>query len=476
MSSSAIWQVSFGILIILAMLAVAAGAKRTHSIGVLLVLIPFQTIDTRFGSSSVLLTYALAGVLLVSGGLKVRQLAALLLIVLAYFVSLAFAERGMLTRNVLFMFQFFSCLIVFILAFNFAVLVEKERSVVDILLAINVLAIVYCLLQLSVGPGERFIPFGVDEFKFNLNRHPGDPRLVGPFDNPGSTAGYFALMTLICAVEFMYSKGRRRLLVSAIAGFNMLGLVATGNRAGFLVLLAMAPLLLFAYRKELGAKRVVQYSIGGAAAFAMVAVVAVSFTDFNRMFERMDTVAETEGGIPTTRSEGWPVAIAKIKQRPWVGEGPYFWTAEDAEDIGQLKYEFEEGGEIDTAFDHFPHSLYLYLLRTVGIFGLVAVVGFFLRTWWVLFASLRQESEGHRAAIVRLGLFVIPAFLISQITLEFHRPNTMDYAQFIFALMGLFVGTSDRIRVAHSTSVAQPRLDRTAAQGVSRIAGTAGAR
>jgi hypothetical protein len=108
MSSSAIWQVSFGILIILAMLAVAAGAKRTHSIGVLLVLIPFQTIDTRFGSSSVLLTYALAGVLLVSGGLKVRQLAALLLIVLAYFVSLAFAERGMLTRNVLFMFQFFS--------------------------------------------------------------------------------------------------------------------------------------------------------------------------------------------------------------------------------------------------------------------------------------------------------------------------------------------------------------------------------
>jgi hypothetical protein len=118
----------------------------------------------------------------------------------------------------------------------------------------------------------------------------------------------------------------------------------------------------------------------------------------------------------------------------------------------------------------------LYLLRTVGIFGLVAVVGFFLRTWWVLFASLRHESEGHRAAIVRLGLFVIPAFLISQITLEFHRPNTMDYGQFIFALMGLLVGTSDRIRVAHSTAAAQPRLSNTAAQGVPRIAGTAGAR
>jgi O-antigen ligase len=410
MTSSAIWQVSFGLIIVFVMLAVAAGAKRTLSIGTLLVLVPFQAIDTRFGSSSVMLAYALAGVLLISGGLRVRQLAVLGLIVLAYFISLAFADRTMFTRNVLFMFQFFSCLVVFLLAYNFATLVEKEKSVVDVLLAINVMAVVYCLLQLSVGPGERFIPFGVDEFKFNLNRHPGDPRLVGPFDNPGSTAGYFAIMTLICAVEFIYARGKRRLYVSGIAGFNMLGLVATGNRAGFLVLLAMAPLLLFAYRKELGAKRILQYSIGGAAAFALIAVVAVSFTDFNRMFARMDTVTETEGGIPTTRAEGWPVAIEKIKQRPWVGEGPYFWTAEDAEDIGQLQYEFGEEGEIDTAYDHFPHSLYLYLLRTVGIFGLIAVVGFFLRTWQVL----RSVSEPKTTKLGTGRFWVIDVEYVNQ--------------------------------------------------------------
>jgi len=445
MTSSALWQLASGVILLVVMFALAVGAKRTISIGALLVLIPFQTLDTRYASSSVLIAYVLAAALLIGGGLRVRMLPALSLIVLAYFVSLSLADRSLLTHHVLFMFQFFSCLAVFLLAYNFALFVEDEHTVMDVLLAINVLAIIYCALQLSAGPGERFIPLGIETFGFNLNRDPGDPRLVGPFDNPGSTAGYFALMTLVCAFEIMFTAGRRRLLVWILTGFNLLGLVATGNRAGFLVLLGMSPLVLFAYRKALGVRRILTFSIGGATALAIAATIAVTFTDFNQLFSRMETVTETEGGIPATRAEGWPVAFEKIKRDPWFGEGPHFWTAEDAEKAGQLEAEFEEGGGLDTAFDHYPHSLYLYLLRTVGIFGLLAVVGFFVRTWFVLYRASRRESiVGYQSAFVRLGLFLIPAFLIAQITLEFHRPNTMDYAQFIFALMGLLVGMSDR--------------------------------
>lgn len=457
MKSSAVWQLAFGLLLLIFMFAVAIGAKRKVSIGVLLLLVPFQTIDTRYASSSVLIAYVMAAAFLMGGDLKFRMVPALSLIVLSYFVSLALADRLILTHHVIFMFQFFSCLVVFLLAYNFAILVETERAVMDLILAINILAIIYCALQLSVGPGERFIPFGVDEFKFNLNRHPGDPRLVGPFDNPGSTAGYFALMTLVCVFQIMFSTGRRRFLVWMVTGFNLMGLVATGNRAGFLVLLAMSPLLLIAYRRELGARKVIQYSIAGMAVLAIAAAIAVTYTDFNQMFTRLDTVTETEGGVPATRAEGWPVAIGKIKKDPWFGEGPHFWTAEDAEDVGQLQAEFDEEGALDTAFDHYPHSLYLYLLRTVGVFGLLAVIGFFVRTWFILYRATRRDSIAeYQSAILRLGLFLIPAFLISQITLEFHRPNTMDYAQFIFALMGLLVGVSDR---GVAVSLAGPKSD-----------------
>jgi hypothetical protein len=444
-TSSAVLKLAFGVILLLVMFVLAIGAKRTTSIGTLLVLIPFQTIDTQYASSSVLIAYVLAAALLISGGVRVRMLSAAGLIVLAYFVSVALADRSLFTHHVLFMFQFFSCLVVFVLAYNFALLVEDEHTIAKVLFAINCLAIVYCLLQLSVGPGERFIPFGISEFEFNMNRDPSDPRLVGPFDNAGSTAGYFSLMSLVCAFEIMFSIGRRRALVWILMGFNLLGLVATGNRAGFLVLMGMAPLLILAYRKELGMRRVLTLSIGGVTALAIAATIAVTFTDFNNMFSRMETVAETENGVPETRAENWPIAIEKIKRNPWFGEGPFFLTAEDAERTGQLQTEYQEGGALDTAYDRYPHSLYLYLLRTVGIFGLLGVIGFFVRTWFVLFGALRKESlGGYQAAFVRLGLFLIPAFLIAQITLEFNRPTTMDYAQFIFALMGLLIGMSDR--------------------------------
>jgi O-antigen ligase len=457
MNTSAAIQLAFGVIAMLLIFAVALGTKRTVSIGVLLVMIPFQVIDTKYASSSVLLAYVLFAILLMTGGLKLRMMPSLMLIALAYFASLAMADRNMMQFHVLFIFQFFSCLLVFLLAYNFATLVHDEKSVMDVILAINVLALVYCALQLTVGPGERFVPLGIDEFKFNLNRNPGDPRLVGPFGNPGSTAGYFSLMALYCAVDYFVASGRRRLLVGIVAGCNLLALVATGNRAGFLVLLAMFMGLLFVFRTELGARRMVQYAVSGAVVLTIAAVIAVTYTDFNRLFARMETVTETKNGLPATRQGGWPVAIEKIKEHPWFGEGPHFWTEEDAEAAGQSHIEYEDTGELETVYDPYPHSLYLYLLRTVGVFGLAAVVGFFIRVWFILRAALQRDpAAGYRSAILKLGYVLIPAFLVAQITLEFHRPTTMDYAQLIFALMGLFVGVSDRAPVTATAAAPLP--------------------
>lgn len=459
MTSSAAWDLAFGIIAVLFIFAFAVGARRTLAIGALLILIPFQMVETRYGSSSVLMAYALGAVSILTGGIKLRMLPALGLIVLGYFVSFAMADRVNLLMHAVEMFQFFSALVVFLLAYNFARSVETERSVLDVLLVINALAGAYCALQLTAGPGERFTPFGIESLAFNVNRNPDDPRLVGPFGNPGSTAGYFTLMTLVCAVEYIFARGRRKLMVQLLIGLNLLGLVATGNRTGFLILVAMFPVFLYVFRRELGAKRITTYLIGGVAALAIASAVAVFYTDFGRMFQRLDKVTETEAGVPTTRSETWPVAIEKFKQDPWFGDGPYFPKAEALAEKGELRVEFEELGELTTAFDPYPHSLYLYLLRTVGIIGLVPVVGFFLWTWRVLYAATQRETpDQYRFAIVRLGLLVIPAFLVAQITLEFNRSDTMDYAQFIFALMGLLVGTSDRDRqpVGASRAVSLP--------------------
>jgi len=445
MRPDAVWELAWALLSVVAVYVLASSTRRGVAIGALLVLIPFQFVTTRYASSSDLMAYALAAILLISGGLKVRMLGELGLIVLAYLVSLVLAGRDMLTWQVVTVFQFFSCLVVFLLAYHFAQTAERERSVMNVLLAMNGLVLVYCVLQLSAGPGERFVPFGIEAFAFNSNRDASDPRLVGPFGNPGNTAGYMTLMIILCFAELMKSTGQRRLLTQAFAGLNVIALVATGNRAGFLILLAVFPVLLVVYRRALGLGRVLQYGIGGTAVLAIGLTVAINYTDFGTMLDRLENVAETREGVPTTRSYTWPVALEKIKREPWFGQGPYWMISEDAEAMGIMRGRIDASGRSDTVYDPYPHSLYLYLLRTVGVVGLAAVIWFFVRAWLALYRGLgRHPPDSYGSVILRGGLVAIPAFLVAQITLEFNRTGTIDYAQFIFALAGLLVGVSDR--------------------------------
>ena len=92
--------------------------------------------------------------------------------------------------------------------------------------------------------------------------------------------------------------------------------------------------------------------------------------------------------------------------------------------MGAMRTRFEDLGDVVTIFDPYPHSLYLFLLRTVGIFGLAAMLWFFAQVVLELRLSLRHaELSEHSRAIVKTGVVVTGAFLVTQITLEFNRPQ-----------------------------------------------------
>jgi O-antigen ligase len=456
MSSTNIWLLGIGLLAAILIVVVTASARRVVALGALILFVPFQVVETRYASSSVLMAYAMAGAMLLMGNLKVRMLPAIGLVLLAYLLSYTQAERYQ-SLHAIEIFQFASCFVVFLLAYNFARLVRSELSVLDLLLGVNVLVVIYCGLQLTAGAGQAFNPLGIHELAFNVNRDPSDPRLVGPFDNPGTTAGYFALMAMICLVVLMHAEGGRRRLVQFLIFANMAGIVATGNRASFLVLLAAIPVLLLAFRDELGPRRFIQYMTGGIAAVVIAAAVIAAYSGLGNVFRRLESVTETEGGLPTTRALTWPLAFEKIKLHPWFGEGPHFLNETDAEILGVMRTRFEDLGDVVTIFDPYPHSLYLFLLRTVGLVGLLAVLYFFARVIHQLHQSLKLQPEtGYARSIVKVGIIVVWAFLITQITLEFNRPATMDYAQFILALMGLFIGVADRWKFSPASPPATP--------------------
>lgn len=446
MTSEDIWLITIGILAVIFMVVVTASTRRSVAIGVMIVLIPFQVVETRYASSSVLMAYAMAGTMVLMGDVKVRMLPAIAFVVLAYVLSLVQAD-GYRSFHLIEMFQFFSCFVVFLLAYNYARLVKDDQSVMDLLLAVNVLVVLYCALQLVAGAGHAFTPFGIEALAFNSNRDPSDPRLVGPFDNPGTTAGYLALMTILCTVELMHATGRRRSIVQVLMLLNMAGIVATGNRASFMVLLASLPVILVAFRRELGARRFVRYLLGGIAAIVIASATIAVYSGFGNMFRRMAAVTETENGMPMTRANTWEVSIEKIKRHPWFGEGPHFFRAEDAYMLRVLDVKFENLGDVESVFDPYPHSLYLFLLRTVGIVGLVAVLWFFIQVAFELRWAMNRGGLGdHARAVVKAGPIVVGAFLVTQVTLEFNRTSTIDYAQFVLALMGLLIGIADRAR------------------------------
>lgn len=444
MSSDDIWLLAVGVLAIIFMVVVTASSRRAVAIGVMIVLIPFQVVETRYASSSVLMAYAMAGTMMLMGNVRVRMLLPISFVVLAYVLSLIQAE-GYRSFHLIEMFQFFSCFVVFLLAYNFSRLAEKEQSVMDLLMAMNALVVLYCLLQIVAGAGNAFTPFGIEELAFNSNRDPSDPRLVGPFDNPGTTAGYFTLMTILFVVELMHATGKRRRIVQALMLMNVGFVVATGNRASFLVLLASFPVILFAFRSELGARRFFTYLAGGTAALVLASAIIAAFSGFGNMFSRLAVVTETENGLPMTRANTWEVSLAKIQRHPWFGEGPHFFRAEDAYVLRIVDVKYRDLSDVENIFDPYPHSLYLFLLRTVGIVGVLAVTWFFVQVALELRKALRRrDHDEHARAMVKAGIIVVGAFLITQITLEFNRTGTIDYAQFVLALMGLLLGIADR--------------------------------
>ena len=101
------------------------------------------------------------------------------------------------------------------------------------------------------------------------------------------------------------------------------------------MLLAMAPLLLFAYRRELGASEN-HPVLDGRRGRALTATIAVTL-QIGPEFERMDTVTEMEGGYQKRASMAGRLRSKRSRSVPGSEKARTSWTAENAEDIETIE-------------------------------------------------------------------------------------------------------------------------------------------
>lgn len=408
----------------------------------LILLIPFQPVETRYGTANIALTFVVfTAMLMRERNVKLPLLPQILLVLFAYLVSMSLTHPSTQAQHATYIIYLISSFLVLWIAYDLTFRFNSVRGIIDVLFVMNVFVVIYCLIQLAVGPDEKLHFFGREEFSMMEVR--GD-RLTGPFGGVGVTAEYFVIMIYLIVHQVLTDTARKdRFWLVLLAGTNLALLVATGNRGGFLTLLGAGILFLWMFRHLLGTGRTLRFVLLGTIVLSISAAITINYTDFNTLFDRL-TDTEIRQGVPDTRSVVWPMAWEAIKQKPIFGNGPRL-----------ALIDAPPGAYKDHIVIPYPHNLYLFLLVTVGIPGLTAFLIFLgtpLRRCWKL---SRESSDPFVLGYAKIGMLIMIIIFVDQIKVEFMRFGLVDYWHFIFALLGVLIAICDRLRM-ETPAIAPP--------------------
>lgn len=396
-------------------------------IWVLLLLIPFQIINSKYGSINMVLTYMIGFAFFLRGRfVRLPLLGAVIFIMVAYLLSFTQALPGTTRDHGFYMIAIVSNFVLFYLAYNYIRTSGNYRDVWTILLILNVLVLIYCGIEMVAGSSGLKI-LGLTELEIRSARAEGG-RLSGPFGAVAMTADYLGIQSIICIYALMRTHlTRQRVFLLGLLAGNMGILIATGNRGGVVSLVAGIAAFLFLFRKELGVRKIIAWVVTGSLVFAVSGFVIVKYTRYNVLFERLEAT-EFVGLLPDTRV-GWSEMWGEIVSKPVFGHGP------------RLRLENEVVRRIPghTRIGY-PHSGYLYLIYTVGFVGLLAYAWFFsVLARQYLMGRISRARDPLLRGLPRLGIAILVLFVVSQGRMEMFRYMLHAYQQYLFMLVGVFL-------------------------------------
>ncbi len=399
----------------------------------LILLLPFPLITSSFGSINVYLIYLVALIIGLRGQLRhFPYIGFVLLIAFAYAVALTQAHPGTMKDHLHYLLFIGSDFLLFYLVYNYYRARPDARGFLYLLVALNVLVLIYSVAQMVVGMNPNS-PLFHGEIRIRPPRHDG--RLTGPFGAVGLTAEYMVMAVFTSGFMLMIAKpgtAMRSLLILVVLG-SLAAMVATANRGAVFTLVASGLFFVYLFRKELGFRGIL-VTIGGTVfAFALAAAVVINYTDFGRLFERLEAT-EVEEGVPDTRSKVWPATWVMILERPIAGHGPQLRFSEPT---------YSKRGA--PAFVYWPHSLYLFLWYSLGLIGLAAYLAWFGRMYLDYYrASRLSRQDPIDASLPKLAMVIMSVFLIDQIKVEFLRAEAMEFQHFIFMFWGALAALASK--------------------------------
>lgn len=408
------------------------GFQRQIFKGVIVTL-PFQFVDSRFGSLNMAVIYVLGmGMILNKSWIKKKTnenwplIGPFFIIALAFTLSAIVAPKMFRSKNLFYIIMLGSNVLLFYMSYHFVSDEDDIKTFFKLFFICNLLVILYCILQLAAGFGDMSL-FGIKELSIKHNRT--DNRLVGPFNAVGITAEYLVIQCLLFGYFITMLDQYKKAAIMAVF-CNLAILIGTGNRGGFLSIILATFMFFFVFRKNLGAKKILLMALTLFITLVLASFFMIRYTQFNVLYERL-LATEMDGITPDTRSYVWADIGERIFEKPVLGHGPRLVTTSDMEKKSDLPK-----GEIG----YYPHSLYLTILYTTGIVGFVA---FSIWAVFYLILIINQKKrfyscEDFISGLPRLALIFFFIILFDQLKVEFMRHYLVDYQNYLCALFGMF--------------------------------------
>ncbi len=396
----------------------------------LVILIPFQLVDSRYGTLNTVLIYLVVFAYLLQGRMRAAPMFwPSILVLFAYAISFSMVHPAARTYNLFWLVGFFSGFLLFYLVVNFVQRSGDWRFLIKTLHFTNVLVVIACVLEMTVGQSQTAV-FGIKEWTIDAGRaHAG--RLVGPFGSTHTTADYLVIQCVLlgfCLIN--ESRSRVKFLFGSLLAANSMLLVATGDRGGFVSFVLAALSFLFLFRREIGSFRAVRMLVAGVVLFSISSFLMVQYTDFGVLYSRLEETEFAEGGVPDNRATSVARGVQYFSESPIVGLGPVYTISgrEPDEKVADIPWR------------NYPHNLPLHILASTGIVGMIAWTIFLLALTISLLSMRRVHTpDAPLSQMPRVGLLVLFVFLVGEMRVEFLRVSMEDVQHYMFVLFGLFV-------------------------------------
>lgn len=351
----------------------------------------------------------------------------IVLMITIYFVSLYNTAAPALESAFRNLTVFFSCILLFYLTVS---LVRNEK----ILTILIDLVTVGCFIEAAIVIWEGIFPFRVEFLQiFAPRTQTMGPAVFGELVRARGTFGTYEIIAEYLSLNILIqifmvinpeTKFNRKIFYRIAMIFSIAGLFVTGTRGAFISLIIGFVYTIFYLRKILK-KRVFLAGIIGASLLLPIYSLIVKYTQAMPLFIRLQQTYFVKL-VPDTRLYVWSQIIPGIKEHILIGHGPYR--------IGKL------GAFTD------PHSLYLHLLFSVGIFGLLAFLAIMIKLFKYSTMLLRENLSTSNnlcyLVVVLQGILVV--FMIDEIKISYLRLSC--YQQFIWFLFGLLIASSNLLK------------------------------